>query len=437
MKTIKIPIKLQSDIKDLQRQCSIVIRYAYNRFKEGKNQKEIRLLCKDLKNINDLNSWLIQSCIMKAKNLIDTKQENIIFGGKFNFIQRTQNKISKKDYQNNRLLNIISQGEMLKNGNRMFDFRIIEDNQIIFKLNKKNHISIQLPKLKKNFKKELYELQELGLNKKLPISIEFNSEFIFITFEENLLYQKVENNLKDNRVLGLDLNPNYIGLNISEFDGEKQDIVYSCIFDISKLTQKLNKSSSSKEQKYQENKRKFELYQICKEIQNLALYWKCKKICIEDLNIRSKQHNKGKNFNRLVNNKWNRNIIYSNLRKRCTLNNIQFVEVNPIYSSFIGNLLNSKYPDQIAASIEISRRGYFKYIKNKFYPSLIKVEDLYDQWKKTTDQMFTHTYSSWKELFEIFKNLKVKYRILLSEKIPTRVFSLSNIKSNITLYSFI
>ena len=39
MKTIKIPIKLQSDIKDLQRQCSIVIRYAYNRFKEGKNQK--------------------------------------------------------------------------------------------------------------------------------------------------------------------------------------------------------------------------------------------------------------------------------------------------------------------------------------------------------------------------------------------------------------
>jgi len=51
MKTIKIPIKLQSDIKDLQRQCSIVIRYAYNRFKEGKNQKEIRLLCKDLKNI--------------------------------------------------------------------------------------------------------------------------------------------------------------------------------------------------------------------------------------------------------------------------------------------------------------------------------------------------------------------------------------------------
>jgi hypothetical protein len=51
--------------------------------------------------------------------------------------------------------------------------------------------------------------------------------------------------------------------------------------------------------------------------------------------------------------------------------------------------------------------------------------------------MFTHTYSSWKELFEIFKNLKVKYRILLSEKIPTRVFSLSNIKSNITLYSFI
>lgn len=98
---------------------------------------------------------------------------------------------------------------------------------------------------------------------------------------------------------------------------------------------------------------------------------------------------------------------------------------------------NREKNQHLIGIIEISRRGYFKYIKNKFYPSLIKVEDLYDQWKKTTDQMFTHTYSSWKELFEIFKNLKVKYRILLSEKIPTRVFSLSNIKSNITLYSFI
>jgi len=74
---------------------------------------------------------------------------------------------------------------------------------------------------------------------------------------------------------------------------------------------------------------------------------------------------------------------------------------------------------------------------NKFYPSLIKVEDLYDRWKKTTDQMFTHTYSSWKELFEIFKKSKLKYRFPLEEGKFSKVFSLRNINSNITLYSFI
>ena len=92
---------------------------------------------------------------------------------------------------------------------------------------------------------------------------------------------------------------------------------------------------------------------------------------------------------------------------------------------------NREKNQHLIGIIEISRRGYFKYIKNKFYPSLIKVEDLYDQWKKTTDQMFTHTYSSWKELFEIFKKSKLKYRFPLEEGKFSKVFSLRNIKSNI------
>ncbi len=51
--------------------------------------------------------------------------------------------------------------------------------------------------------------------------------------------------------------------------------------------------------------------------------------------------------------------------------------------------------------------------------------------------MFTHTYSSWKELFEIFKKSKLKYRFPLEEGKFSKVFSLRNINSNIILYSFI
>lgn len=42
-----------------------------------------------------------------------------------------------------------------------------------------------------------------------------------------------------------------------------------------------------------------------------------------------------------------------------------FVEINPAYSSVIGNLLYSddKTPDPILSSIEIARRAYKKYEK--------------------------------------------------------------------------
>ena len=42
----------------------------------------------------------------------------------------------------------------------------------------------------------------------------------------------------------------------------------------------------------------------------------------------------------------------------------ELVEVNPVYSSFIGNLLygSENTPDMIASSIEISRRGFKKNI---------------------------------------------------------------------------
>ena len=43
----------------------------------------------------------------------------------------------------------------------------------------------------------------------------------------------------------------------------------------------------------------------------------------------------------------------------------ELVEVNPVYSSFIGNLLygSENTPDMIASSIEIARRGFKKYSK--------------------------------------------------------------------------
>ena len=111
----------------------------------------------------------------------------------------------------------------------------------------------------------------------------------------------------------------------------------------------------------------------------------------------------------------------------------ELVEVNPVYSSFIGNLVygDDTTPDMVAASIEIARRGYKKYEKNWFYP-IFNVDCLDEHWKQTLTGV-----RNWKDAFLKIKNSKVKYRVLLDDIIQNAVFSKYNRKSKVIVYSFL
>ena len=108
------------------------------------------------------------------------------------------------------------------------------------------------------------------------------------------------------------------------------------------------------------NKRKHEVMQISKNLINKAMYYQCEMFSVENLDIQSKDNEKGKKFNRLVNSYWVRDKFIQNLEKRCNIFGIKFMKVTPNYSSFIGNFLyrSLNLPDMILASIEIGRRGY-------------------------------------------------------------------------------
>ena len=136
MKTISLPYSCSDEdtyfIKEEIRKSSNMVRYAYNRFQEGKSEKDIRLLSHSLNNI-PLDSWFIQCAIKKADYLNKTSKEKVIFGGKFNFFQRLHKRLSKEEFKQKRLLTIYSQGENLRRGNRKFSLDMV-NNQIIFKL---------------------------------------------------------------------------------------------------------------------------------------------------------------------------------------------------------------------------------------------------------------------------------------------------------------
>ena len=426
MKTIKLKIMNPIDLDYELRTYNSVVHFAYNRFHDDSSAKE-----KDVRSqVNQLfkgklNSWLLQCAIKEGKSIQERNEsKKVIFGGKSLYKRYLRGFICKEEFDKQRQLPISSQGEMLQNGNRMLDFHL--DNQsLIFKVSRDKHIDIQLGHIHRNLQKELNKLNELCYDKKATVSIKLNNEYIWITYDEKLLCNSVKfNRLKDNRILGLDLNPNYIGLSVIEFDKEDDfKVLHKQVFDLKELTDK----------NISKNKRQYEIIKICHTINNLVNYWKCKKLSIEELNIKSSDKGQGKNFNRLCNNVWDRSLISNKLLMLSNIYSYELVEVNPVYSSFIGNLVygDETTPDMVAASIEIARRGYKKYEKNWFYP-VFNVDCLDERWKQTLTGV-----RNWKDAFLQIKNSKVKYRVLLNDIVQNAVFSKFNRKSKVTIYSFL
>ena len=402
-----------------------MVRYAFNRYKDGKSEKDIRLLSKNLQNVPS-DSWFTQCAIKKANYLLLANKEKVIFGGKFNFFQRLKHKLNKDEFKSGRLLGIYSQGETLRCGNRKFKLDIV-NNQIIYKFSKTKHICLKLPVLHKNYLYELINLEEQCNQKLSNFSVELKLNKICIAFDDSKIYCSNYNG-NSNIVAGIDMNPNYIGFSISKWIGNKRKILLEEQYDLSYFTRNLHKSTIDSKSKQQNNKQIYELKEIAKDIIKKCKQFNVGKFGIEDLNFKIGNQGKGKSFNRLTKNKWKREALVSALKKHCLLNKIDFIEVNPVYSSFIGNVLNEA-PDPIAASLEIARRAIFKYIKGQFYPELIKAESLFNQWKESASWV----YSSWKELFDIIKTAGVKYRRSL-ESFDSEVFRLKSSKSMINLY---
>ena len=427
------------------RQYSSVQHFVYNRIQEGKLQKDIKQQLKSLNNVDLLDSWFIQCSFYDIP-----KKDKVIFGGKKNYFDRLKSKISNKQFKQKRLSSIYSIGEVINKGikaNRKFHIEQDLEN-ITFKPNKSTKINLQLIGLnkRKQILSKLYQKQE---RKEIKIAYKLDLDYIYIIFEETDIYN-YETKFIKNRVLSLDLNPNYIGWSIVNWKSESEfDVVKSGIYSIKKLNDKdfnlKNKgySSESNERKYISNKRNFETIQIVKNLINKAIYYKCQLISIEDLNIKSSDKVFGKRFNKLVNNSWCRNTFVNNLIKRCNIFNIKLLKVKPEYSSFIGNFLyrSLNLPDMVLASIEIGRRGYEfynQYIsktkeikKNIIQPDLNMYQRLY--LKSLEEFKLQPTYKDLIGLYYFFKKSKLKYRL------STDQFNLQFYRfySNVSLITFI
>ena len=425
MKSVVVDITNDVDFLKEQKVYNSIVRFAYKRFKEGLKEKEVRARCKETFVGN--NSWFIQCAIKDGQAIYNRfKQTKIIFGGKRNLVEYLKGHKSKEEYKSDKLVPICIQGEKSQKGNRLFDFNL-DENYLVFKPSRTQHTRIEFKKLRKNLQSELAKVQELIEQNKTAVTVKLDTVKQRVTFvyDESEIAQNKYKSLKANRVIGIDLNPNYIGLAVVEFsknDTEQFEVLHKEVFDLTKLT---SKNTST-------NKRHYELIHICYAINSLVNNWKCSRVCIEDLNIKSSDKKLGRTFNRLCNNVWNRNLVVNKLRMLANMYGYGFTEVNPAYSSFIGNIANGSdsTPDMVAAATEIARRAYNKFNKGHFYPKF-DIEALDEQWKQTLGGV-----RDWKEAYYKAKELGLKYRFQLADCVCNAVFSRFYRKKLVALYSF-
>ena len=390
---------------------------AYNRLQEGCSENTT---WHKIKEIFGVNCWLASSAAKEAHGLVNANgSKKVLFGGEWNLKQYLKGLITKGQFKQKRLRPLCSIGESNYHGNRLFSFDFA-NNTVKYKPNRDIRKEIKFCPVKKKLAQELDKVQELAEQKKMPVTVKFTDKHLYLTYDESIIYNEAYKGLKHNRVLGIDMNPNYVGVSVIEFDKHNEfKVLHKEVFDLTMLTKPSGESTQHTKSKYYTNKLKHETLAIAHKINKLVDYWKCSKLAIEDLSIKPANQNKGKTFNRLCNNKWERQLFVNKLKMLAGIHRYELVEVNPAYSSIVGNFAygNENTPDMVASAIEIARRAYKKFEKGWFYPRF-NVERLDEQWKQTLSGVKT-----WNNLFQKVKEAKLKYRFLLSDYIGNAVLS--------------
>lgn len=407
MKTISFRFKyedkkLQEVLLEDSRICSAMKRFVFNRLKEKKTKVEINA---ELKEKFKCNSFLRNSEIIDGSMAFDSaKKRNCdkLYFGKFKKFQKGL--ITKEEYRDSRNTGIYSVGEANQRGNRLFKVDV-QNGKIIYKRACKEHYDLIIDE-KLNLKRKalLSTIQSLMEEKKTPITFKVKNNYVYLTYDEKIVEKEKQfKNLFDNRVLGIDLNPNYFGISIIEFDKNNEfKILYKEAIDVSEL------QTASK------NKIDFELHQINHHILNLCKNFKVSKLSVEDLKFQKNKF-RSKSLNRLCKNQFRYSMVKSHLSTLCSTYGVELIEVNAAYSSIIGNFVHGSdnCPDMVSASIEIARRAYRKFEKGWFQPGFVSKQRLMqvlgNQWKEELGQ----GYQSWKGLSGEIKELKLKYRFQL------------------------
>jgi IS605 OrfB family transposase len=370
----------------------------------------------------------------------------------------------KEEYHKNRILPMIIIGEAPQKSNRKFDFDLV-NKKLIFKPKKGIHIPIEFHCSKGQYRELVKLQQQIG---EQAITVCLDNEHVRLTFDEQKLngfafdeieyfrelktidkadkparkecYIKWINEQKDrmfvgkmrNRFIGVDLNPEFIGVSVLERLGNSFKIIFKEVISFENLNTKMGLSSEDPEQIYQNNKRIHEVCEAWKSVFKIAEHYKCAYFVMEDLEFKKKDEFNAKEANRKTKNLWHRTLTEELINRFCNEKGLELRKVNSAYSSFIGNIKYGFF-DPASAAIEITRRGIYKYDKGSSVYPLLEKTDLDTMCSMGLDVLKSNV-STWVKAFKSFKTAGLRYRRELKDFVESNLMSH---KSGIEIYSFI
>ena len=328
------------------------------------------------------------------------------------------------EFKERRITSFYLLGEANQKGNRFFDFDF-KNNCIIYKPYGGRKIKLNFGKYK-SYSKTLSRLQELIDNKGVSITMHVSDSDFSLIYDDkklspynltdtserdagvkeikllelgkddekeaiNAVYKRQHDlqrqmfllDKRQNRTLSIDLNPDYIGCSVVEkLPNDQIKIIKAFYYDLSEANKRLEKSVTQEFRTHMNEKRKFSIHNLWKDLFNTLTYYKCESIAFENLDLDGKTLD-NKEANRKTKNLWYREIAVNAINKYTTQLGITQIPVNPCYTSYIGNIMYD-YIDPVNASIEIGRRALSQFEKGKFYPKF-SIDTIADTMSKRND----------------------------------------------------
>lgn len=340
----------------------------------------------------------LEEKILRKKRSMDRA---VVFGGRNNLeliskgTAREPKKVLAK-YRKARCAPLFFQGEAARKGSRFFDLSGMAEGNVEFSYSKALRISISFSVKPGREEKLLRQLSNMAQERIMPIAVRLTEDAISFTYDDQLLvgrniqpskefyagvraldlpekeakamraqeFHRLQANLLaqhaklPSRFAAIDLNPNGIGVVVADKteDGSMR-VIDKSFLDFGRL---LNKKVSFA-------KRRYETSILFKKLFLLLIHYRCGTLICEELDMKNNDLG-NKTANRKTNNQWLRGKAKQQITKRIVQTGMLLTEVNPVYSSFIGNILNKEY-DPIAAAHELCRRGIHKYETGGLYPS--------------------------------------------------------------------